>query len=169
MGEFRGTRAALKTTALQTLSRVFCDPVPREAFGVRSASAPLGEGGSWGEPECGARINLLGGMNATPISKRPFFSIAAWYGLIAPFAAAAIAGWILTPEPSDIRHPRLSFDAVFGFVACILISSVLASITSLFGIRRHGARVIWWKALVGFLASCLLYLILVGQYMTKHD
>ena len=44
-----GVLAVLAMSGLRlALPRVFCDSLPREAFGVRSSSAPLSERGSWG-------------------------------------------------------------------------------------------------------------------------
>ena len=99
-------------------------------------------------------------MNKVPNPNRSFFSIAAWYALIAPLAAAAIAGvgWlffcflIFNPGSCPV------FDLVLGAVAFFLATSVIASIVSLFGIRRHGWRVIVWKSLVGFILSSLTFI-----------
>jgi hypothetical protein len=104
-------------------------------------------------------------LRHTPPIKTHFFLFAAWYSLIAPFAAVGIAFL-----PSAYLRP--GFDAQLSLMqiaACILISSALASVVSLFGIRRHGARVIIWKALIGFLASCFfLYLLLVISALGTH-
>jgi hypothetical protein len=73
-----------------------------------------------------------------------FFSIAAWYAVCAPFIAAGIIGLGLSFGVP--RHPSGSpADMAFGVAACVLISSVLASFVCLFGIPKHGWRVIVWK------------------------
>jgi len=104
-----------------------------------------------------------------PEIKLRFFLVAAWYGLIAPFVTAGITWMLLTLiGPYDRRaHPwnERGFDPqepVLQIAFCILLSCILACVVSLFGISRHGARVILWKALAGFVASCF-FLWLVGE------
>jgi hypothetical protein len=110
-------------------------------------------------------ILRLGRMDTTLKPKQSFCSVAAWYSLVAPFAAIAV-GW-LNLALRD-RYSSTVFDWTVGFVAWVLITSVLASITSLFGIRRHGVRVIVWKAAVAFVVSCcLFYLIAFQLYETR--
>ena len=100
----------------------------------------------------------LGSMNASP--RHSAFSIVAWYAVFAPFVAAGIIG--LGLSFGIPRHPSGSpADIAFGVAACVLLSSALASIVSLFGIPKHGWRVIVWKSAVGFTLSCLVYLVLV--------
>jgi hypothetical protein len=95
-------------------------------------------------------------LRHTPPIKPRFFLIVAWYALISPFAAASIIGFFLCVGIPDHRIDPSADDA-FGVAACILISSVLASIVSLFGIPKHRAKVIAWKSVVGFLLSLILF------------
>jgi len=97
-------------------------------------------------------------MNATLNPSRSFFSIAAWYAVFTPFvAAAAIGVGLAIGIPDRHSHAGSPADFLFGTAACILLSSALASIVSLFGIRRHGWRVIVWKSIVGLILCCLVY------------
>ena len=99
-----------------------------------------------------------------------FFLVAAWYCLIGPFAAAAIIGYGLAIGIPD--HPSGSpAEASFDVAACILLTSVLAGIVSLFGIKKHGWRVIAWKFAVGISLSCIVFLILIviGTRMVAHQ
>jgi len=99
-------------------------------------------------------------MNTTTIPNRSFFSIAAWYAVFAPFVAAGIMGIGLLIGIPD-RHSDSSADYFFNTAALILASSALASIIGLFGIPRHGWRVIVWKSAVGFILSCIVYWMLL--------
>jgi len=98
-------------------------------------------------------------MSPATIANRSFFSITAWYAVIAPFVAAVIIGiglvivnsWHNSDSPAGF---------LFGTAACVLISSSLASIVCLFGIRRHGWQVIVWKSVVGLFLSCFVYFVL---------
>lgn len=90
------------------------------------------------------------------VSHRLFFSIAAWYCLVAPFLSAGFAFWILHVEGPYDRFNPLPFpnqDQVEDIAFWVCLSSLASGIISLFGIRRHGWRVILWKALLGILAS----------------
>ena len=90
------------------------------------------------------------------VSHQSFFSIAAWYCLIAPFLAAAFAVIVYRVEGPYDRFNPLPFpnqDQVEDIAFWICVSSLVLGIASLFGIRRHGWKVILWKALFGILAS----------------
>ena len=89
----------------------------------------------------------------TPSPKPSFFSIAAWYCWVAPLAATAIAITLFSKE-GDTRHHPLGDPAV-DIAFYVSISGLVLGVASLFGIRRHGARVILWKALLGIVVSCL--------------
>ena len=110
----------------------------------------------------------LQSMNKTPNHNRSFFSIAAWYALIAPLAAATIAGvgWLIFCFLNFNPQSFPADDFVLGGVAFFLVTSVIASIVSLFGIRRHGWRVIAWKSLGGFILSSLTF-IAVGSFLAN--
>jgi hypothetical protein len=95
--------------------------------------------------------------------QQSFFSIAAWYSLLAP-VIAGIALVLLGSLGffSRFDSPGIDPDTVLSFMAVVLLSSVVMSIISLFGIRRHGARVILWKAALGILVSCIFYVGVAG-------
>ncbi len=99
-----------------------------------------------------------------------FFLIAAWFCLIGPFAAAAIVGIGLAIGIPD--HPSGSpTETTFGIAACVMLTSVLAGIVSLFGIKKYGWRIIAWKFAVGISLSCIVYfvLIVIGTGMVAHQ
>jgi len=84
------------------------------------------------------------------------FLVAAWYSLITPFAmAATIALFYYLEDASNAESQRMISNFLqFGLLICI--SSLIAGIISLFGIPRHGTRIIVWKATIGIVASCAL-------------
>jgi hypothetical protein len=94
-------------------------------------------------------------------SKLPIFCTTAWYSFIAPFVAASIPRcFLIVGLP---RHPAGSPAEFFLRVAaCILYSSVLASVISLFGIPKHGWRTIVWKSAAGLGLSILVLAVLVA-------
>ena len=90
--------------------------------------------------------------------KTSIFSFAAWYGLIVPFAAivvtVAIAG--ASGHTNILPPPSRHFAGIlYGSAFWIEVSGFLFGILSLFGIGRHGAAFILWKAVPGLLASGL--------------
>jgi hypothetical protein len=90
------------------------------------------------------------------VSQQSFFSAAAWYCLVAPFLTAGIGLWILHVEGPYDRFNPLPFpnqDQVEDISFWICLSSFVLGLASLLGIRRHGLKVILWKALPGILAS----------------
>jgi len=97
-----------------------------------------------------------GNMNATPNPNQSFFSIAAWYSLVASLVAAALLGISWKIEIPDRNSYSLA-DVTEGAACLAAITSALASIVSLFGVRRHGWRVIVWKSLVGFVLSYFVF------------
>jgi hypothetical protein len=92
-----------------------------------------------------------------------FFSYAAWYSLLAPFAAAGITRLVIEIEnmegsfDSKYRathaHACPIADSVEDIAFFVCISSFALGIASLFGIRSVGAGRILWKAVPGILAS----------------
>src|ERR1041384_135789 len=89
----------------------------------------------------------------TPSPKPSFFSIAAWYCWIAPAVAMAIAIALYSREGDTRYHPL--GDPAVDIAFWVSFSGLVFAVASLFGIRRHGARVILWKALLGIAVSCL--------------
>lgn len=90
--------------------------------------------------------------------KSSIFSIAAWYCLVVSltvvavtFSIAAASGHMnILPPPSRNFSGHL-----YGSAFWIEVSSFLLGILSLFGIGRHGAAFILWKAVPGLIASGL--------------
>ena len=99
-------------------------------------------------------------MNTKPNRERSFFSLSAWYALIAPLAAMTIAGvgWFVFVFLDFDRGSFRAFEIVLGAMEFFLLTSVIAGIVSLFGIRRHGWRVIVWKSLAGIVLSSLIFI-----------
>ena len=63
-------------------------------------------------------------------------------------------------------HPFPNQDQVEDITFWVCLSSVVLGIASLLGIRRHGLRVILWKALLGILVSGAFgFLALVSIFM----
>jgi hypothetical protein len=77
------------------------------------------------------------------------FTVAAWGCLVIPFVAPALGFVILVTSGG-----RLDIPLIAGL--CLAASSFILGAISLFGIQRHGARRILWKALVGMIASLVL-------------
>ena len=90
---------------------------------------------------------------STPSPRSSFFSIAAWYCWIAPIVVTVVAIAIYSRE-GDTRHHPLGDPAV-DIAFWVSISGLVLGMASLFGMRRHGAKVILWKALLGIVVSCL--------------
>ena len=90
---------------------------------------------------------------STSLSNRSFFTVAAWYCWTAPLVASSISTAIYVSE-GDTRYHRLG-DPAGDIAFYVCISALVLGVVSLFGIRRHGARVILWKALLGILLSFL--------------
>ncbi len=87
--------------------------------------------------------------------QRSAFSIAAWLGLVIPIATTLFfLSVIALSEYADISWPPRS--ATAGILSCSLLvnaCSFLAAVFSLFGIPRHGAVYILWRAVPGLCAS----------------
>jgi uncharacterized membrane protein len=93
-------------------------------------------------------------------SKQTYFSIAAWYCLVAPLLASGFATLICFLEGPYERHHRVLVSFINEFQAndiqCwVCVSSLVVGLVSLFGMRRHGLNAILWKTIFGILASGL--------------
>jgi hypothetical protein len=95
-------------------------------------------------------------MDAKTNVGRSFFSVVAWYAVFASLAALACYGVGWRNNIPDLRYYS-SPDYADNAASLLAITAFFASVASLFGIRRHGWRVIVWKALVGLLFSCLVF------------
>jgi hypothetical protein len=97
-------------------------------------------------------------MNNTPNPNRSFFSIAAWYAVVAPFVVIAVWGVCGVLDRLSVGcNKEYVFETVIFVSGFGPITSVAASIVSLFGIRRHGWRFIVTKSLGGFVLSYLIF------------
>src|SRR5271170_4977498 len=83
-------------------------------------------------------------------SKKSFFNLAAWCSFFIPFITAVFT---FTVGP-NINSDSDAADMFLLVAFCLQIFSVVLGIVSLFGISRHGARLILWKAVIGIFASC---------------
>src|SRR5271154_3176535 len=89
-------------------------------------------------------------------SKKSFFNLAAWCSFFIPFITA-----IFTFDGHNINSDSHAADIFLLVAFCLQIFSIVLGIVSLFGISRHGARLILWKAVIGILASCGMGLFLI--------
>jgi hypothetical protein len=98
---------------------------------------------------------------------KSFFTWAAWYSLVTPFVTAAITFLVLFVESRTgyMEYDIVNFVLLCGFL--LVISSLISGALSFFGVPRHGARVIVWKAIIGMLASCIvglgIFVVSMGQ------
>ena len=74
-----------------------------------------------------------------------FFSAAAWYSLLVPFAASI--SWFAFVS----AHELSNVSGMIWFLA--VLTSFALGVASLFGIPTHGCKRILWKAVIGILAS----------------
>jgi hypothetical protein len=89
-------------------------------------------------------------QNGKTSSGGSFFSFAAWYSLITPFAMAVIAvTCVAIYAKTQLDCLRFVYPCAFW----VFVSSFALGVSSLFGIRRHGASFILMKAVIGILAS----------------
>jgi hypothetical protein len=99
-------------------------------------------------------------------SKCSFFSIAAWYCLVAPFAAAGFASSATLKYSGHVSGQSESFPSLndgLQIELLVCLSSFVLGGASLLGMPKHGTKVILWKALVGIVASCIFGL---SSFMT---
>ena len=88
--------------------------------------------------------------------KRSLYGVAAWLSLLAPFATLAVVQVMssLSGHTSFLPPPSRQFsDNLHGSALLIDFGSLVLAVFSLFGIKRHGAPFILWKAGPGILAS----------------
>ena len=92
-----------------------------------------------------------------PSKREPsFFSVAAWISLIIPLTTfGVIAGLLsLSGHTNLLPPPSRQFTGdLNGWAVLIDLGSLILGVISLFGIRRHGAAFILWKAVPGIIAS----------------
>ena len=95
-----------------------------------------------------------------------FFKMTTWYAVLAPVAVAVFfgVGWLMWNSERESLQ-KLCFGLLL-LIEFLLVTSIIASIVSLFGIRRHNWRVIVWKSVSGFVLSLLVWLSL-GAYVSS--
>jgi len=86
-------------------------------------------------------------------SRKSFFNRAAWYCFCIPLVTAA-ATYALACAAIHKYMDSDSFVIYLIWAFCFQIIAIILGLLSLFGIRRHGARLILWKAAAGIAASC---------------
>ncbi len=115
--------------------------------------------GAVDRPRCS--VFMLGSMSQSRIiatSKRQpsFCSTAAWVSLITPLATFGIVASLfsLSGHTSLLPPPSRQFSGdLHGWSVLIDFCSLVLGMISLFGIRRHGAAFILWKAVPGVFLS----------------
>lgn len=92
--------------------------------------------------------------NVTPTGRRPSaFSVAAWISLLVPPVLSGImVGLVLLSEQTSVLFRQFGGD---WNGAAVVVDAVCfgLGVFSLFGIRKHGAAFILWKAVPGLLLS----------------
>ena len=101
-----------------------------------------------------------------PVERKSFYYQAARASLFIPLVTFGVT-LVLFGSNSHISSEVTGYFALGAFVVQVI--SLILGIVSLFGIPRHGARLILWKAVVGIIASCgmgfvSIYLILGGGH-----
>lgn len=94
-------------------------------------------------------VSKLGAWLRDWASHQSFFSLAAWYAVLAPVGTLSLI-WNCSMTSPPGRHSEPWY---LDAGACVLLSSVLASIVSLFGIRSHNWLSIIWKSVFGIILS----------------
>jgi hypothetical protein len=85
----------------------------------------------------------------SPDSRWPFvFSMAAWYCLIVPFLAPAVA-FLIFAASNRLDIPLIT-------TLCCAASSFVLGVFSFFGLQSYGKKGILWKPLIGIVASLIL-------------
>ena len=84
-----------------------------------------------------------------PACGSALFTIAAWYGLLAPIIAPIV--WFSIAVATDGRL-GVAFMAAF----CILVTSFVFGLVGLFGASRSGRRPLFWMAAIGMIESLVL-------------
>ena len=91
--------------------------------------------------------------------QRSFFRIAAWISLVAPLATLGVVLIIfsLSGHASFLPPASRQFSGDLHTSALLVdVGSFVLGLFSLFGISRHGAALILWKAVPGLIISGML-------------
>ena len=82
-------------------------------------------------------------------SRGSFFVVAAWYSFLAPLLLPVV--WFLIVLSTQGRLGVATIAAL-----CVLITSFISGVFSLFGFSIHGRKLIFWIAVIGTVASLVL-------------
>jgi hypothetical protein len=110
---------------------------------------------------------------STQQSRKPFFTFAAWFSLVAPLLTA---GWVFYAAPMPAAPPDRVWSrdemhqhtkAVFGVLSLVSAVGFVAGCMSLWGVKANGAIVILPPAILGILISAALEVVaLFGLVLT---
>ena len=78
-----------------------------------------------------------------------FFVVAAWYSFIMPLFSPFI--WFAIVVGTDGY-----LGVAFTWALCILITSFISGVVSVFGFSRHGRKRLLWLSVLGTVASAVL-------------
>ena len=105
-------------------------------------------------------------------SRKSFFNRAAWCSFLIPLVTAAIT-FVLISEQAHKLITDNTFVLYLICAFCFQVISLILALWSLFGIPRHGAKLILWKAALGILASCgmgiVIFLLVLVAGMAHGD
>ncbi|SRR5260221_6810100 len=86
-------------------------------------------------------------------SRKSFHNRAAWWSFSIPLITAPVTFGLICAEINRNMDSD-SFVLYLIWAFCFQIIGVILGLISLFGIPRHGAKLILWKAAIGIAASC---------------
>lgn len=107
----------------------------------------------------------LSASETSPLRKKSIFHTLATLCLVSPLIAILLNVFVFGPNeaqhPSHTREEALAQATLVGLVPVL---GILAGIISLFGMIRHGARGILWKAALGLLIYALLIVSAISTF-----
>jgi positive regulator of sigma E activity len=90
------------------------------------------------------------------------FVVAAWYSFLIPLLSPVI--WF-----AIVAGTGGYLGVAFMSALCILITSLVSGVVSLFGFSRHGRKRIRWMALIGIVASIILGFMSYGYWELSQN
>jgi hypothetical protein len=93
--------------------------------------------------------------NSAKDSKKSFFTFAARYSLIVSILTAAATTVFFMLNVNSYVTTFINAEWFWKAVTWLFDSSFLMGVVSLFGIQRHGAKNILWKAIIGIIVSSI--------------
>jgi hypothetical protein len=88
-------------------------------------------------------------------SKKSFFTFAARYSLTVSILTAAATTVFFLLNVNSYVTTFINAEWFWHGVIWLFVSSFLMGVVSLFGIQRHGAKGILWKAVIGIIVSSI--------------